>query len=56
MENEDVMRVVVPGCMKEDLMYSGECLMKRSVEAWSKMNYARDDITLIVVKIGQPEK
>jgi hypothetical protein len=35
---------------------SGEALLKKSVEVWTKMNFARDDITLIIVKLNQPQK
>ena len=31
-----------------------EFVLSRSVEMWTKMNFARDDITFIIVKIGQP--
>lgn len=50
------MKTVVPGYMKEDLMQAGEALLKKSVETWTKMNFARDDITFIIVKLNQPEK
>jgi serine/threonine protein phosphatase PrpC len=56
MENEDVMKAILPGYMKEDLQHSGESLLKRSVDMWAKMNFARDDITFIIVKLSQPEK
>ena len=56
LQNEEVMRAVAPGCMKQDLTISGETLLKKSVEMWTKMNFARDDITFIVLKIGQPQK
>ena len=50
------MKTVVSGYMKEDLQISGEALLKKSVEVWTKMNFARDDITLIIVKLNQPQK
>lgn len=56
MENDEVLKAVVPGYLKEDIQISGESLLKRSVDMWSKMNFARDDITFIIVKIGLPEK
>lgn len=40
--------------MKDDLAASSEQLLKKSVEAWNKMNFARDDITFIIVKLNQP--
>lgn len=46
----------MPGYLKDDLMLSGEALLKKSVEAWGKMNFARDDITFIILKLNQPEK
>ena len=56
LQNEQVMKIVVNGYMKDDLMFSGQNLLKRSVDTWTKNNFARDDITFILVKIGQPEK
>ena len=50
------MKIVLPHVMREDLMMAGEALMKRSVDMWTKMNYARDDITCVIVKINQLEK
>lgn len=54
LENEEVLKAVVPGYLKDDLMLSGEALLKKSVEAWNKMNFARDDITFIILKLNQP--
>lgn len=50
------MKTITPGYMKEDLYFAGEVLLKKSVDTWTKMNFARDDITFIIVKIGQPDK
>jgi hypothetical protein len=50
------MKTIVDGYLKEDLQISGENLMKKAVDTWTKMNFARDDITFIIVKLNQPEK
>lgn len=56
LENDEVMKAILPGFLKEDLQISAQTLLKKSVDTWTKMNYARDDITFIIVKLGLPEK
>jgi len=56
LENDEVMKAILPGFLKEDLQISAETLLKKSIDTWTKMNYARDDITFIIVKLGLPEK
>lgn len=56
LENEDVMKIVSPFLLKDDLNGAADQLMKRGVETWAKMNYARDDITFILVKLNNPDK
>ena len=45
------MKILVPYLGKEDLAVAGEALMRRTVEAWTKMNFSRDDITFILVRL-----
>jgi len=56
LENDEVMKAILPSFLKEDLQISAETLLKKSIDTWTKMNYARDDITFIIVKLGLPEK
>jgi serine/threonine protein phosphatase PrpC len=53
LENEDVMKLLVPFINKNDLNGAAEALLRRAVEMWGKMNFARDDITFILVKLNE---
>jgi hypothetical protein len=50
------MKIVSPFLAKDDLNGAADQLMKRGVETWAKMNYARDDITFILIKLNNPDK
>ena len=52
LQNDDVMKMVTPYFAKDDLNGAADCLLRKSVETWSKMNWARDDITFILVKLN----
>lgn len=52
LENEEVMKLLVPHLNKNDLNAAAEALLRRGIEMWGKMNFARDDITFILVKLN----
>jgi serine/threonine protein phosphatase PrpC len=56
LENEDVMKILVPHLNRNDLTAAAEALLKRGVEMWGKMNFARDDITFILVRLNEVEE
>lgn len=47
------MTLLTPFLNKNDLNGAAEALLKKSVEMWGKMNFARDDITFILVKLNE---
>lgn len=50
------MKLLVPYLNKNDLNAAAEALMRKAVEMWGKMNFARDDITFILVKLNEVEE
>jgi hypothetical protein len=50
------MKMVTGYLVKDDLNGAADCLLRKGVETWSKMNWARDDITFIIVKLNAIEK
>lgn len=49
------MKLLIPYLNKNDLNGAADALLKKAIEMWSKMNFARDDITLILVKLNDVE-
>ena len=52
MLNEEVMKFAIPFYAKGDLDGAAENIVKKAGEAWTKMSYSRDDITVIVVALN----
>ena len=50
------MRIVTPFLMKDDINTAADVLLRKAVAVWAKMNFARDDITLIIVKINPVQR
>ena len=50
------MNTIVPFLMKDDINTAADVLLRKSVSVWAKMNYARDDITLIIIKINPVQR
>lgn len=46
------MNTLIPFLMKDDINTAADVLLRKSVNVWAKMNFARDDITFIIVKIN----
>lgn len=46
-----VMNIVAPYFEKGDLNMAGEKLMHEAIQSWKKNSPARDDITLIIMKL-----
>lgn len=49
------MKILTPFVNRNDLNGAADCLLKKSMEMWGKMNFSRDDITFILVKINEVE-
>jgi hypothetical protein len=49
------MKLLVPHLNRNDLNAAADTLLKKGVEMWGKMNFARDDITFILVKLCEVE-
>ena len=47
--NEEVMELVVPAFVRNDVEEAVEVLQKKAVEAWMREDENIDDITIIVV-------
>lgn len=54
LENEEVMNIVIPFFLKNDLDLAAEKVVRISSEIWHKLSYSRDDITLIIVSLHPP--
>ena len=47
------MRTLIPHLIEKDFNGAADALLRRAIEIWSKMNFARDDITFILVKLNE---
>jgi serine/threonine protein phosphatase PrpC len=56
LENEEVVSIVAPLYLKDDLDMACERLVRISSEVWQKVSLSRDDITVIMVGLNAPSK
>jgi hypothetical protein len=43
---------MAPFLKKNDINMAADTLLKKSIDMWSKMNFSRDDITFILLKLN----